>query len=84
MCGFVLDRDVKTARNILKRGLEIDLERAEYTPEAEETTTHLSADAQATSMITWLVNTILRTGARMYTINLHALSYEKLCSPAPN
>jgi putative transposase len=49
-CGLVLDRDVNAAWNILKRGLEIGLGQAEYTPEGEETTTHLSADVQATSM----------------------------------
>jgi putative transposase len=49
-CGLVLDRDVNAAWNILKRGLEIGLGQAEYTPEGEETTTHLSADVQAASM----------------------------------
>jgi putative transposase len=49
-CGLVLDRDVNAARNILKRGLEIGLGQAEYTPEGEGTTTHLGADVQATSM----------------------------------
>ena len=33
LCGLTVDRDVNAARNVLKRGLEIDLERAEYTPE---------------------------------------------------
>jgi len=49
-CGLTIDRDVNAAENILKRGLEIGLERAEYTPEGEETTTHLSADVQAASV----------------------------------
>ena len=49
-CGLVLDRDVNAARNILKRGLEIGLGQAEYTPEREGATTHLGADVQATSM----------------------------------
>jgi putative transposase len=49
-CGLILDRDVNAAWNILKRGLEIGLGQAEYTPEGEETTTHLSADVQAASM----------------------------------
>jgi putative transposase len=49
-CGLVLDRDVNAARNILKRGLEIGREPPEYTPDGEETTTHLSSDAQAASM----------------------------------
>jgi putative transposase len=50
MCGFVLDRDVNAARNILKRGLEIGRGPPEYTPVGEVAATHLSADAQAASM----------------------------------
>ncbi|MCX6654197.1 MAG: transposase [Candidatus Bathyarchaeota archaeon] len=50
VCGLVLDRDVNAARNVLKRGLEIGLERAEYTPDGEETTTHLSGAGQVASM----------------------------------
>ena len=50
-CGLVLDRDVNAARNILKRGLEIGLERAEYTPDGEGTNTCLIGDAQVASVI---------------------------------
>jgi putative transposase len=50
MCGLTIDRDVNAARNILKRGLEIGLGRAEYTPDGEETTTPLSVWVQAASM----------------------------------
>jgi putative transposase len=50
VCGLVLDRDVNAARNILKRGLEIGLGRAEYTPGGEVAATHLSGDAQAASV----------------------------------
>jgi transposase len=49
-CGLTIDRDVNAARNILKRGLEIGLEQAEYTPGGEATTTFLSAGMQAASM----------------------------------
>jgi transposase len=47
---LVLDRDVNAARNILKRGLEIGLEQAEYTPVGEETTTQLSEAGQVASV----------------------------------
>ncbi|MCX6656862.1 MAG: transposase, partial [Candidatus Bathyarchaeota archaeon] len=50
MCGLALDRDVNAARNVLKRGLEIGLGRAEYTPDGEGTTTHLSGAGQVASM----------------------------------
>jgi putative transposase len=49
-CGLILDRDVNAARNILQRGLEIGLERAEYTPVGEVTVTQLSKAGQAASM----------------------------------
>ena len=49
-CGLTIDRDVNAARNILKRGLEIGLERAEYTPVGEVTATQLSVVEQAASM----------------------------------
>jgi putative transposase len=50
-CGLVLDRDVNAARNILKRGLEIGLGRAEYTPDGEVTNTRLIGDAHVASVI---------------------------------
>jgi transposase len=50
-CGLVLDRDVNAARDILKRGLEIGLGRAEYTPDGEVTNTRLIGDAQVASVI---------------------------------
>jgi putative transposase len=49
-CGLTIDRDVNAARNMLKRGLEIGLERAEYTPVGEVTATQLSVVEQAASM----------------------------------
>jgi putative transposase len=49
-CGLTIDRDVNAARNILKRGLEIGLGRAEYTPEGEETATQLSGAGQVASV----------------------------------
>jgi putative transposase len=39
-CGLTIDRDVNAARNMLKRGLGIGLERAEYTPVGEVTATN--------------------------------------------
>jgi putative transposase len=50
VCGLTIDRDVNAALNVLKRGLEIGLEQAEYTPEGEATTTQLSVVEQAASM----------------------------------
>jgi len=47
----VLDRDVNAARNILKRGLEIGLGRAEDTPVGDGTTTRLIRDTHAASVI---------------------------------
>jgi putative transposase len=49
-CGLTIDRDVNAARNMLKRGLEIGLERAEYTPVGEVTTTQLSEAGQVASV----------------------------------
>ena len=49
-CGLTIDRDVNAALNVLKRGLEIGLEQAEYTPVGEATTTQLSVVEQAASM----------------------------------
>jgi putative transposase len=49
-CGLTIDRDVNAARNILKRGLEIGLERAEYTPVGEVTATQLSEAGQVASV----------------------------------
>jgi len=50
VCGLVLDRDVNAARNMLKRGLEIGLERAEYTPGGEAANTQLSEAERVASM----------------------------------
>jgi putative transposase len=50
VCGLVLDRDVNAARNILKRGLEIGLGRAEYTPVGEETAAQLCEVGQVASV----------------------------------
>ena len=49
-CGLTIDRDVNAALNVLRRGLEIGLERAEYTPVGEVTATQLSEAGQAASM----------------------------------
>jgi len=49
-CGLTIDRDVNAARNMLKRGLEIGLERAEYTPVGEVTATQLSEAGQVASV----------------------------------
>jgi putative transposase len=49
-CGLTIDRDVNAARNILKRGLEIGLERAEYTPVEEVTATQPSEVRQVASV----------------------------------
>ena len=49
-CGLGIDRDVNAALNVLKRGLEIGLERAEYTPVGEETPTSLSEGMQVASV----------------------------------
>ena len=50
-CELVLDRDVNAARNILKRGLEIGLVRAEYRPGGEVTATQLIGAGQVASVI---------------------------------
>jgi putative transposase len=50
VCGLTIDRDVNAARNMLKRGLEIGLERAEYTPVGEATTTQLGEAGQVASV----------------------------------
>jgi putative transposase len=49
-CGLTIDRDVNAALNVLKRGLEIGLERAEYTPVGEVTATQLSEAGQVASV----------------------------------
>jgi len=49
-CGLTVDRDVNAALNVLKRGLEIGLERAEYTPVGEVTTTQPSEVGQVASV----------------------------------
>ena len=49
-CGLTIDRDVNAARNMLKRGLGIGLERAEYTPVGEMTATQLSEAGQVASV----------------------------------
>jgi len=49
-CGLTIDRDVNAARNMLKRGLGIGLERAEYTPVGEVTATQLSEAGQVASV----------------------------------
>jgi transposase len=49
-CGLTIDRDVNAARNMLKRGLGIGLERAEYTPVGEVTTTQPSEVGQVASV----------------------------------
>jgi putative transposase len=49
-CGLTIDRDVNAALNVLKRGLEIGLERAEYTPVGEVTTTQPSEAGQVASV----------------------------------
>jgi putative transposase len=49
-CGLTIDRDVNAARNMLKRGLGIGLERAEYTPVGEVTATRLSESGQVASV----------------------------------
>lgn len=50
VCGLMLDRDVNAARNVLKRGLEIGLGRAEYTPVGEVAATQLSGAEQVASV----------------------------------
>ncbi len=50
VCGLTIDRDVNAARNMLKRGLEIGLERAEYTPVGEVTATQPSEVRQVASV----------------------------------
>jgi transposase len=47
---LTVDRDVNAARNILKRGLEIGLGRAEYTPDGEVAATPLSVWVQVASV----------------------------------
>jgi len=49
-CGLTIDRDVNAALNVLKRGLEIGLERAEYTPVGEVTATQLGEAGQVASV----------------------------------
>jgi len=49
-CGLTIDRDVNAARNMLKRGLEIGLERAEYTPVGEVAATQPSEVGQVASV----------------------------------
>jgi putative transposase len=49
-CGLTIDRDVNAALNVLKRGLEIGLEQAEYTPVGEVTATQLSEVGQVASV----------------------------------
>jgi putative transposase len=49
-CGLTIDRDVNAARNMLKRGLGIGLERAEYTPVGEVTATQPSEVGQVASV----------------------------------
>jgi len=49
-CGLTVDRDVNAARNVLKRGLEIGLGRAEYRPDGEGTATQLCEAGQVASM----------------------------------
>jgi transposase len=49
-CGLTIDRDVKAALNVLKRGLGIGLERAEYTPVGEVTATQLGEAGQVASV----------------------------------
>jgi putative transposase len=49
-CGLTIDRDVNAARNMLKRGLGIGLERAEYTPVGEVTATQLGEAGQVASV----------------------------------
>jgi putative transposase len=49
-CGLTIDRDVNAALNVLKRGLEIGLERAKYTPVGEVTATRLSEAGQVASV----------------------------------
>ena len=49
-CGLTIDRDVNVARNMLRRGLGIGLERAEYTPVGEVAATQLSEAGQVASV----------------------------------
>jgi putative transposase len=49
-CGLTIDRDVNAALNVLKRGLEIGLERAEYSPVGEVTATQLIEVGQVASV----------------------------------
>jgi putative transposase len=49
-CGLTIDRDVNAALNVLKRGLEIGLEQAEYTPVGEVTATQLGGAGQVASV----------------------------------
>jgi putative transposase len=49
-CGLTIDRDVNAALNVLKRGLEIGLEQAEYTPVGEVTATQLGEAGQVASV----------------------------------
>ena len=49
-CGLTIDRDVNAALNVLKRGLKIGLERAEYSPVGEVTATQLIEVGQVASV----------------------------------